>query len=205
VAAPHLAWQCSLFGDTAPSVDGAFHGVTRYRLDERSWVDHQPGWLSGADEVFAALVEHAGWAQLTRPMYGEKVLQPRLTARWHGDAALVERLPVLDDMRALLSARYRREFDSGGLNLYRDGRDSVAWHGDRIPKELEEPVVAIVSVGEPRRFLLRPRGGGPSRRFQLGSGDLLVTGGRCQREWQHSVPKVATAGPRISITFRHST
>jgi alkylated DNA repair dioxygenase AlkB len=133
------------------------------------------------------------------------VLQPRLTAAWRDDARLAEHVPVLGEIRRLLSLRYARDFDTGGLNLYRDGRDSVAWHGDRIPKELHEPVVAIVSVGEPRRFLLRPRGGGRSLRFELGAGDLLVTGGRCQREWQHCVPKVAAAGPRISITFRHSS
>ena len=199
-----LTWQSSLFGDAPPTVDPEFRGLARHPLDERSWVDHRPGWLAGADEVFAALVEHAGWDQLTRPMYGEKVLQPRLTARWRDDPHLAEHVAVLDDMRRLLSDRYGRDFDSGGLNLYRDGRDSVAWHGDRIPKEVEEPIVAIVSVGEPRRFLLRPKGGGASVRFHLGAGDLLVTGGRCQREWQHAVPKAAAAGPRISITFRHS-
>ena len=204
MAAPQLTWQSSLFGADAPAADALFSGVVRHELDGRSWVEHQAGWLAGADEVFAALVDHARWDQHTRPMYGERVLQPRLTARWRDDAQLAERVPVLEEMRRLLTDRYGRDFDTGGLNLYRDGRDSVAWHGDRIPEELREPVVAIVSVGEPRRFLLRPKGGGRSRRFELGAGDLLVTGGRCQREWQHSVPKVAAAGPRISITFRHS-
>jgi alkylated DNA repair dioxygenase AlkB len=113
-------------------------------------------------------------------------------------------LPLIEDMRVELSARYGVEFDSVGLNLYRDGRDSVAWHRDRIGKEVEDPVVAIASVGEPRRFLVRPYGGGSSRVFLLGRGDLLVTGGTTQRTWQHTVPKVARAGPRISITFRHS-
>jgi alkylated DNA repair dioxygenase AlkB len=101
------------------------------------------------------------------------------------------------------------EFDSMGLNLYRDGRDSVAWHGDRIAREIAEPLVAIVSIGEPRRFLLRPKhavpGEGPRRahRLLLGRGELLVTGGATQRAWEHSVPKVASAGPRMSLTFRH--
>jgi alkylated DNA repair dioxygenase AlkB len=108
----------------------------------------------------------------------------------------------------VLSGRYGVEFDSVGLNLYRDGRDSVAWHGDRIAREIAEPLVAIVSIGEPRRFLLRPkvRGGDvPVRmhRLLLGRGELLVTGGATQRAWEHSVPKVASAGPRMSITFRH--
>ena len=106
-------------------------------------------------------------------------------------------------MRIALSQRYGVAFDSVGLNLYRDGRDSVAWHRDRIAKDIDDPLVAIVSVGEPRRFLLRPVTGGHSRALLLGRGDLLVTGGTCQRTWQHTVPKVAKAGPRISITFRH--
>jgi alkylated DNA repair dioxygenase AlkB len=106
-------------------------------------------------------------------------------------------------MRLILSDRYGVTIDSVGFNLYRDGKDSVAWHGDRIAREIAEPVVALVSLGEPRSFLLRPRGGGRSRRFLLGGGDLLVTGGRTQRDWQHSVPKVASAGPRISLAFRH--
>jgi alkylated DNA repair dioxygenase AlkB len=94
-------------------------------------------------------------------------------------------------------------FDSVGFNLYRDGNDSVAWHGDRIKKEIEEPIVVLVSLGEPRKFLLRPKEGGKSTTFMLGRGDLLVTGGKTQRAWDHSVPKVARAGPRISLAFRH--
>jgi alkylated DNA repair dioxygenase AlkB len=94
-------------------------------------------------------------------------------------------------------------FDSVGFNLYRDGRDSVAWHGDHIRREIEDPIVALISLGEPRKFLLRPKGGGGSRAFVLLGGDLLVTGGTTQRTWDHSVPKVARAGPRISLAYRH--
>jgi alkylated DNA repair dioxygenase AlkB len=106
-------------------------------------------------------------------------------------------------MRRALSGHYGVQFDSAGFNLYRDGKDSVAWHRDKIPARIPQPVVALVSLGEPRRFLLRPRGGGASRPFPLGHGDLLVTGGETQRTWEHAVPKVARAGPRISIAFRH--
>jgi alkylated DNA repair dioxygenase AlkB len=112
-------------------------------------------------------------------------------------------MPVLGAMATCLSRRYDVEFDSVGLNFYRDGRDSVAWHGDRIAREIAEPIVALVSLGDPRRFLARPRGGGRSRPFALGRGDLLVTGGTFQRRWEHSVPKVAAAGARLSIAFRH--
>jgi alkylated DNA repair dioxygenase AlkB len=110
---------------------------------------------------------------------------------------------ILEEMRVALSARYRVTFSSCGCNLYRDGHDSVAWHGDRISAEVVDPNVAIVSVGEPRKLLLRPASGGSSVRFDLGHGDLLVMGGASQRTWQHSIPKVAAAGPRMSITFRH--
>lgn len=79
----------------------------------------------------------------------------------------------------------------------------MAWHADRIPKEIDAPIVALVSLGEPRKFLLRPKGGGQARSLLLGRGDLLVTGGQTQRTWEHAVPKVAPAGPRISLAYRH--
>jgi alkylated DNA repair dioxygenase AlkB len=135
-------------------------------------------------------------------MYDKVVATPRLTATWRTSSGRPI-LPVLGEMGLALSERYGRDFDRGGLNLYRDGRDSVAWHGDRIPADVVEPVVGIVTLGSARTFRLRPRGGGPSTALLPGPGDLLVTGGTCQRTWEHSVPKVASAGPRISITFRH--
>ncbi len=104
-------------------------------------------------------------------------------------------------MGRCLGQRYGVVFDSVGFNLYRDGRGSVAWHGDKIVKAIAEPILPV-SLGEPRRFLLRPKGGGSSQRFDLGRGDLLVTGGTTQRTWEHAVPKVARAGPpRISVAF----
>jgi alkylated DNA repair dioxygenase AlkB len=203
---PAVAWQASLLDSaTETQLDWSFSNLTRIRLDAASWVDHAPGWLAGSDELFADLLARIDWRQRSRHMYDTKVAEPRLTAAWRADSAAPLEPPLLECMREALSERYGVELDSMGLNLYRDGRDSVAWHRDRIAKEIAEPVVAIVSVGEPRRFLLRPREGRVrrTRRFLLGRGDLLVTGGACQREWEHSVPKIALAGPRISITFRH--
>lgn len=201
-----LTWQTSLFDDAGePRLDERYAGLVHTQLDDRSWVEHLPGWLTSADAVFAELLTAAPWAAHDRHMYGHKVAQPRLTAGWHSlGPDDTTPFPVLDGMRAALSHRYDKALDSIGLNLYRDGRDSVAWHGDRIARTAIDPLVAIVSVGERRRFLLRPGKTGPSTRFDLGGGDLLVMGGACQREWQHTVPKVAAAGPRISITFRHS-
>src|SRR5262249_55236959 len=110
--------------------------------------------------------------------------------------------PLLQALAAALSARYQRTLGEISLAAYRDGRDSVAFHGDRMGRQSHDTVVAIVSLGAPRRFLLRPSGGGASRAFDLGWGDLLVMGGTCQRTWEHGVPKVATARPRMSVQFR---
>jgi alkylated DNA repair dioxygenase AlkB len=166
-------------------------------------VDVAPGWVSGSDALFRTLAETLPWAQRTRFLYEQQRIEPRLTAGWRAGIEGPLQPPVLEEMRAALSAHYGVQFDSAGFNLYRDGRDSVAWHRDKIPTRIHQPIVALVSLGEPRRFLLRPRGGGTSRPFPLGHGDLLVTGGETQRTWEHAVLKVAHAGPRISIAFRH--
>ena len=201
---PQLVWQPSLFASGAGvEFDRQFSGLTRINLDPDSWVDHQPGWVSGSDELFEHLLRAMGWQQRSRHMYEQRVVEPRLTAHWNDRMDTPLEPPVLDEMRHVLSARYERAFDSVGFNLYRDGRDSVAWHGDRIARHVHDPIVALVALGEPRKFLLRPKGGGRSKVFHLGQGDLFVTGGRTQRAWDHSVPKVARAGPRISLAFRH--
>lgn len=204
MAAPtDTSFQPSLFAAPAVSFDETFGAVERIYLDERSWLDHAPGWVRGSDVLFEEVLRAREWAQHTRWMYERRVMEPRLTSHWSADSgeALVPR--ILDDIRRSLSKRYGHELDQVGFNFYRDGQDSVAWHGDKIIAAIEEPIVALVSLGEPRRFLLRPKGGGRSRRFDLGRGDLLVTGGKTQRAWEHCVPKVAHAGPRISIAFRY--
>jgi alkylated DNA repair dioxygenase AlkB len=166
-------------------------------------VDYCPRWLSGSDRAFEDLLRNVTWNQRRRRMYDRVVDEPRLTS-WQkigGHPTVPYRW--FEDARTALSARYDVQFDSVGTNLYRDGADSVAWHRDRIPAEIVDPVVALVSLGEPRTFLLRPLGGGKSRSFRLGQGDLLVTGGQTQRRFEHSVPKVKKAGARVSIVFRH--
>ena len=202
---PDVAWQPSLLDGAEPALDPSFSTLVRIDLDDECWVDYAPGWVSGSDRLFDELAAGTDWGQRTRRMFDRRVQEPRLTASWKQASGQPLSPPVLEEMRAALSERYGVELDSMGLNLYRDGRDSVAWHGDRISKEIERPVVALVSLGSPRRFLLRLRGAsGCSRPFELGRGDLLVTGGLTQRRWQHSVPKVASAaGPRISLAFRH--
>ncbi len=198
-----LIWQQCLFAFEEPSIDASFQQVTRTWLDDESWVDHAPRWLGGSDLVVAELVSKLPWRQREVVMYERVLPEPRLTAWWdvHDGG---EPLPVLEQARLELSRRYARPFDSIGFNLYRDGRDSVAWHADRERFHLENPVVAIVSTGLPRSFQIRPKGGGPSSTWQLGHGDLFVMGGACQHQWEHAIPKSASAyGPRLSIMFRH--
>ena len=185
---------------------GALEGsVRRTPLAHGAWVDFCPGWLAGSAEVFGALVETVPWRAEQRKMYDRVVAVPRLLCFYGEDAPLPD--PVLTAAREALNAHYGPElgeaFRTAGLCLYRDGRDSVAYHGDSIgPGAGDEPMVAILSLGAPRRLLLRPKGGGSALRFQPSGGDLLVMGGSCQRTWEHSVPKAARASPRISVQYR---
>ena len=203
---PLLTWQGSLFSDSSaePSVDDGFTGLVRHQLDDTAWVDVLPGWVAGADRLFQWVVDTASWYEAEITIHGKRMLQPRLLASWPYSPGVDSLPPIFERIRAVLSERYGETFDSVHANLYRDGRDSVAWHGDRIARSVRDPLVAIVSLGEPRRLLLRPRGGPTRHTFHLGGGDLMVMGGSAQRTWQHSVPKVASAGPRISVTLRHS-
>ena len=198
-----VTWQPSLWADQRTVVDASFRGLERTQLDGSSWVDHCPRWLAGSDWAFDELLRQVAWSQGRRRMYDRVVDEPRLTSWQRIDEQSAVGYQWLEDARESLSAHYEVRFDSVGINLYRDGADSVAWHRDRIPPEVVDPRVALVSLGAPRTFLLRPYGGGRSWGFRLGHGDLLVTGGTTQRRFEHSVPKVKVAGPRMSIAFRH--
>jgi alkylated DNA repair dioxygenase AlkB len=201
----HVFLQASLFGVLEPEVDVGFGELQRIDLDATSWVDHAPRWLSGADGVFGDLLASMPWKQRRNVrMYDSLVDEPRLTSWWRAGRGSPEPLPLLATVRQVLSDHYDVAFDSIGFNLYRNGDDSVAWHGDRHRHTVVDPIVAILSVGEPRPLRLRPRGGGPSRAWDLGAGDLFVMGGACQHDWEHCVPKLRRhVGPRMSITFRH--
>ncbi|MEU1404592.1 alpha-ketoglutarate-dependent dioxygenase AlkB [Streptomyces sp. NPDC005728] len=199
--------QGSLFDQTDELRLGSLHGLRRTGLGRGAWIDVLPGWLSGADTLFERLAAEIPWRAERRKMYDNVVAVPRLLAFYAAHDPLPH--PVLDEARATLSAHYAEElgepFTTAGLCFYRDGRDSVAWHGDRIGRGArEDTMVAILSVGAPRDLLLRPAGGGGTTvRRPLGHGDLIVMGGSCQRTWEHCVPKTARAtGPRISIQFR---
>ena len=182
----------------------------RDELTRGAWVDVRPGWLTQAADLFARLVDEVPWRAERREMYDRVVDVPRLQCFYGEEDVLPD--PVLEQGRDQLSAHYRRElgepFVTAGLCLYRDGRDSVAWHGDTVGRgSTEDTMVAILSLGSPRALTLRPRANGthrgPARRYELGHGDLIVMGGSCQRTWEHAVPKTSKpVGPRISVQFR---
>ncbi|WP_432031518.1 alpha-ketoglutarate-dependent dioxygenase AlkB [Streptomyces antibioticus] len=204
MTAHHL--QGSLFDQADDLRLGPLDGLRRTTLGAGAWIDVLPGWLSGSDALFAHLAAEVPWRAERREMYDSVVDVPRLLAFYGPDRPLPH--PVLEEARAALSAHYADElgepFVTAGLCHYRDGRDSVAWHGDRSGRGArEDTMVAILSVGTPRDLLLRPAGGGGTVRRPLGHGDLIVMGGSCQRTWEHCVPKSArAAGPRISVQFR---
>jgi alkylated DNA repair dioxygenase AlkB len=189
-----------LDSDPEPSIDASFAGMTRDELGNGAWIDVLPGWVRGSDRLFNELLEGVDWKEHEIKIYDRVIRQPRLSTRV--EMTELPRWPVLVEMVGALEARYGEQLVSCWMNLYRDGRDGVAWHGDREGRRQDTALVADVSFGHRRRFLVRPKGRGRSRRYDIGRGDLLVMGGTCQRTFDHSVPKVARAGPRISITFR---
>jgi alkylated DNA repair dioxygenase AlkB len=202
------ALQPSLFDVTAdgPRFGELADACARTELNDGAWVDLRRGWLTGSDELFTRLVANVPWRAERRTMYDRVVDVPRLVRFYGAGTALPE--PLLVTAQQRLCDHYVAElgepFTTAGLCFYRDGADGVAWHGDRIGRsKTEDTMVAILSLGADRPLLLRPRGGGPTRRYPLGHGDLIVMGGSCQRTWEHAIPKSARpTGPRISVQFR---
>lgn len=190
-----MARQLDLFAIGAPAIDLGFRTLHRVRLSHGAWIDHAPGWVAGHDALFDELERTLPWRHEKMIMYDREVDVPRLLARVEGHA-------LVEHMRIALSERYGEPFVYTTAALYRDGRDSVAFHGDTTARDMLEALVATVSLGEPRRFLLKPADGGDSIALPLGRGDLVVMGGTCQRTWRHGIPKVAKAGARIALMFR---
>jgi alkylated DNA repair dioxygenase AlkB len=199
-AAAALEPDLELTGGLNVAADGQFSAVTRIQLDETSWVDHVPGWLAGDGELMAALMDRAEWQQRSRWMYTRMVTEPRLTAEYPVIAEAPQ--PVLRYLAGLLAAHFGQPYTRLWMNWYRDNNDGTGWHADRPANRLAEAVIPVLSLGAPRRFLIRPAGGGPSTPIAAHGGDLVVMGGRCQKDYQHSVPKQRqAAGPRLSLNF----
>lgn len=190
--------QASLFGHAPISIDADYAQLQRIDLDDDAWLDYCPMWLAGDETLFAVLADNAEWSQPVVRMYDREVRTPRLVAR-------IDPLmhPMLSEIIDSLTGRYGVAMDHVSAGWYRNGNDSVAYHGDRIARERPRSIVATISLGAARRFLIRPKSGGSALSFSLGHGDLVVMGGSCQRTWEHTIPKVAWAEPRIALMFRH--
>jgi hypothetical protein len=182
------------------TIDTTFAGARRIHLDGTSWVEHVPGWLTGGGQLLAALIAAAGWEQRDRWMVNRMVVEPRLTAEYDDLAEAPD--PLLRQAATVLSEHYGVPYDGLWMNFYRDHRDSTGWHGDWPTCKRDVCTVPVLSLGATRRFLVKPRQGGRSVGLTPASGDLIVMGGRCQRDWRHCVPKQTTpAGARISVNF----
>lgn len=181
-------------------VDQTFATVERVQLDATSWVEHVRGWLRGDEALMQLLMAEAEWEQRSRWMYTREVEEPRLTAEYPVVAEAPQ--PVLHHLADVLSAHYARRYTRLWMNWYRDHRDGTGWHADRPADQQTEAVIPVLSLGATRRFLIRPETGGPSTTIVTHGGDLVVMGGRCQRDYRHSVPKQAqAAGARLSLNF----
>jgi alkylated DNA repair dioxygenase AlkB len=186
----------------------AARAIKRFDLGGGSWVDLARGWLEDAGSVFDDVAAGTPWRMGRVFRYEKWVDEPRLGAGARdvpGDAG-----EVLAGARRRLMRHYGVHLGGGGMAYYRDGRDGMAFHRDRDLRYLDDTVVAILTLGGPRPFALRPFRDGFARDesegfvVEPGPGDLLVMGGRCQADWQHSVPRQhrLAVPPRISVQWR---
>jgi alkylated DNA repair dioxygenase AlkB len=190
----------TLFAGGEMAIDSTFATARRIQLDATSWVEHIPGWLTGSNHLLDALIAAAGWEQRDRWMINRRVTEPRLTAEYKDLVRAPD--PMLRTAAAVLSEHYDVPYDGLWLNYYRDHRDSTGWHGDWPTCKRDICTVPVLSLGATRRFLIKPRAGGRSTILTPETGDLIVMGGRCQRDWLHCVPKrTVPAGPRVSVNF----
>jgi len=195
-----------------PPAPGSTPTTERVQLDETCWVDVVRGWVEHGDQLFDSTRDSAKWSTSRVFRYDHWVEEPRLGSFWRvGDPAPH---PVLLESHRRLQHRYGVRFDGFGLAWYRNGSDSVAFHRDRDMRWLDDTLIAILTLGATRPFLLRPRAGrydhsesrGVTHDLAPGSGDLLVMGGACQQRWEHSVPKVdPRVEGRISVQWRWSS
>jgi alkylated DNA repair dioxygenase AlkB len=197
--------QNDLFGEQSASlaVDDAFSTAKRVELDAQSWLEIVPGWVSESGVLFDVMRDAIAWQQHDRRLFDKVFTEPRLTASLAG----LRNAPhaLLNAAASALSRRYERPYDSLWLNYYRHGEDSTSWHRDRPACRLPECIVPVLSLGAARRFLVKPYRGGKSLAFRAGAGDLIVMGGRAQKDWVHSVPKEPQLlEGRISINFQSS-
>ena len=179
--------QLALDGGAQPSLDASFSALERVELDEHTWIDVVPGWVSGADALFHEMASAAPWMQHWRHMYTQVFQEPRFTAEF--DPIVESDVPFLTAIVDALATQYGVRYDSVWMNFYADHTKGTGWHADRPANKPKDAIVPLLSLGAARRFLVKPRDGGKSTVFTPASGDLLVMGGRAQRDWLHSAPK----------------
>ena len=185
---------------------------SRIDLSHGAWVEYAASWLdeAEADRCLAALRGELAWEHREIVMFGRRVLQPRLIA-WAGELGYrysgqtLEPRAFTTTTGALVDrvvAHTHVPFNHVLVNRYRDGTDSIGLHADDEPELGRDPVVATLSLGATRRFVLKPRRAGEGRALDVSHGSLLVMGGTCQRHYVHGVPRQAGVGERVSLTFR---
>jgi alkylated DNA repair dioxygenase AlkB len=180
-----------------------------------AWLEIEPGWIPtpDGDRLLAVLQDELQWEQREIVLYGKRIMQPRLIA-WAGDrpyrysGQTLEPRPLTPSLRLVLEAAHARThvpFNHVLVNRYRNGLDSMGFHADDEAELGENPLVATVSLGTTRRFVLRPRRGRDLEplSYDLEHGCLLIMGGTCQRQYHHGIPKQpAVRTERVSLTFR---
>jgi alkylated DNA repair dioxygenase AlkB len=184
----------------------------RLHLDDTSWVDVVRGWLLGADTLKSLLLENVPWESSRLFRYDHWVEERRLVAVWRPGTPLPH--PALAPLHRALERRYDVRFPGFSLVQYRDGRDGQAFHRDTDMRWLDDTVIAVLTLGARRPWLLRPRSHrydhsesrGATHDLAPGAGDLLVMGGRCQADWEHSVPyrPRERVGSRVAIQWRYA-
>jgi alkylated DNA repair dioxygenase AlkB len=193
--------QLSLLGrttsETAAPLD--FAALRRIDLDADSWLEYGNRFVLEHETLFESLRASVRFRRDTRLMYEREVDIPRAFASLPEDGPIP---PMLRAIQQALAERYHAQFERIGVAYYQNGDDSVAFHRDHVARD-RPTLVAIVSLGTPRKLLVRKFGGGPARAFKLGWGDLFVMGGMCQADWEHGIPKQKRAEPRMSCVFRH--
>jgi alkylated DNA repair dioxygenase AlkB len=166
----------------------------------------------GNAEILARLLEETPWRVDTVVVYGKRYQQPRLTA-WYGEASYtysgltlhpLPLTPLLEQLRAAVEHVTGRRYNSVLLNYYRDGADSMGMHSDDEPALGPQPVIASLSYGATRTFILRHRRNRRTVKIDLTDGSLLLMAGTLQANWQHGINKTAQlVGPRLNLTFRY--
>ena len=184
--------------------------VDRVHLDDRSWVDVVSGFVRDPITELDTLIATTPWRQREVLRYDHYVAERRMSSGLRKDSQ-----PLLRHTTMHLASKYRVDLDGVAAILYRDGHDFQGLHSDREMKWLDETLVAIVVLGERRPFVFRertrwdhavdrvPSGTDPKDVVLMpGEGDIIVMGGRCQRDWMHGVPEHDTPKPRLSLTWR---